>query len=1136
MLNVAWGQTATVTDELNRELTGVTGTSYTNWSDKQFRSSAVYAGNSAGGNSSIQLRSNNPSGIVTTTSGGKVKKITVEWNANTANGRTLDIYGKNTAYSAASDLYNSSTQGTKLGSITKNSTTSLSVTGDYAYIGLRSKDGAMYLTSITIEWETTNYIITAQSNNTEYGTVSLSGNKITATPKTGYRISTSNPYTVTSGTATVSQNGNVFTVNATANCTVQINFEAIPTYTATFTANGTVVFTAQYQEGDAITFPTNPEDEEDYKFMGWTTAEITGTSATAPTMVTSSTMGTTAQNFYAVYALLSGGEEPITKICDFEEATNSDWTIDGPVRNNEGPKNGNYSGKINTNNTYVTFKDKVNVTSFSFAFTRTTGNSNYNVYIETSEDGDTWTAVETYAMSSFNNDGTFSTKTRTFDGTTALYVRFHCSNTTAVRYVDDVTITYGAPASYSDYCTSVITKPSPELSYAQESYLAILSNPNEFTTPVLVNPHQVQGITYSSESPSIAEVNATTGAVTLKALGTTVITASFAGNDDYKAGTASYTLKVVDIPVTTFSPASGTTVKVGDKILVQYTGTVNSVSYAINDGDFTTVETTNYYPVTITDEMVVDDQVEIQAYHTYIVDNTTLTSETITAIYNVVNPVVTFVTPASVFAESIDVTLSASPSNATIYYTLDGTNPTASSTQYNGAITLTATTTIKAIAVVEGFTSAVASATYTKNEPATTSHSDYYTLVKNGDTLADGDEIIIVEPSQSRAISKVTPSGFSDSYQGYTTITFADSNIKELAIANDDTRIITLKLEENDGKAHWVLYADNNQAFYGSTDNSTSGSSQNNSLTLNSSNSGVTKYTKSIDIDNDNYAHIYYSDIREIEENTNSNGLFGTYRGTQKKVCIYRKVDIEAVNLYENPEDFDKTENTITAQDDVTVNLYRSLTADMWNAICLPFSLTTEQRNTLFGEGHKLQKFDNIGSDNGGTQLNFVEVTGATVAGEPYIVMPTQSVQKNAVVVLSNVNITSTEPTVVNVDDYTFQGIYNPTQLNNITSDPKQVLFIGANNKFYWPNTSTPMKAFRAYFIVPADAAGAGSMALGTDDNGIITSIPMAELDGLFIQGVNDRVYTISGQYIGTKTEGLAKGIYIVNGRKFIVK
>lgn len=143
----------TTTDTLDRAFTGITGTSYTAWSGKAGNSGAVYAGQSAGGNSSIQLRSNNNnSGIVTTASGGKVKKITVVWNSNTSNGRTLDIYGKNEAYTAATDLYNSSTQGTKLGSIVKGTSTELTVSGDYTYIGMRSNSGAMYLTSVSVEW------------------------------------------------------------------------------------------------------------------------------------------------------------------------------------------------------------------------------------------------------------------------------------------------------------------------------------------------------------------------------------------------------------------------------------------------------------------------------------------------------------------------------------------------------------------------------------------------------------------------------------------------------------------------------------------------------------------------------------------------------------------------------------------------------------------------------------------------------------------------------------------------------------------------------------------------------------------------------------------------------------------------
>lgn len=143
----------TKTDVLNREFTGITGTTYTEWSGKTSNSDAVYAGQSAGSNESIQLRSNNNnSGVVTTNSGGKVKKIIVTWNSNTANGRTLNVYGSNTAYTAATDLYDEEKQGTLLGTIVNGTSTELVVTGDYEYVGLRSASGAMYLDKVEIVW------------------------------------------------------------------------------------------------------------------------------------------------------------------------------------------------------------------------------------------------------------------------------------------------------------------------------------------------------------------------------------------------------------------------------------------------------------------------------------------------------------------------------------------------------------------------------------------------------------------------------------------------------------------------------------------------------------------------------------------------------------------------------------------------------------------------------------------------------------------------------------------------------------------------------------------------------------------------------------------------------------------------
>lgn len=141
-----------VTDTLTRETTGVTSgsTTYESWTDKLGESGAVYAGQSAGDKDSIQLRSKNSnSGIITTSSGGKISRIEVVWNDETADTRTLNIYGKNSAYSDPTDLYSSSTCGTLLGTIVKGTSTYLDVDGDYTFVGVRSANSAMYLTSIS---------------------------------------------------------------------------------------------------------------------------------------------------------------------------------------------------------------------------------------------------------------------------------------------------------------------------------------------------------------------------------------------------------------------------------------------------------------------------------------------------------------------------------------------------------------------------------------------------------------------------------------------------------------------------------------------------------------------------------------------------------------------------------------------------------------------------------------------------------------------------------------------------------------------------------------------------------------------------------------------------------------------------
>ena len=248
-----------VDDVLNQSLTGVSGTSYVDVSDLTDASGAVYAGKCAGDHSSIQLNGTSPNAIVTTTSGGLARKVTVVWEANTANDRTLDIYGKNTAYSSGADLWDNSNKGTKIGSIICGTSTELTITDDYEFIGFRSSSSAMYLTSVTIKWEQPGYkdyvttccdkTVTLSSNVTGQGAVSFSAAALatcvagsatmTITPTAGYKLTafntegttaTPNSMVPAGGVTVPSESTQIITLNYNANATGA--YVANPTFEA----------------------------------------------------------------------------------------------------------------------------------------------------------------------------------------------------------------------------------------------------------------------------------------------------------------------------------------------------------------------------------------------------------------------------------------------------------------------------------------------------------------------------------------------------------------------------------------------------------------------------------------------------------------------------------------------------------------------------------------------------------------------------------------------------------------------------------------------------------------------------------------------------------------------------------------
>lgn len=99
-------------------------------------------------------------------------------------------------------------------------------------------------------------------------------------------------------------------------------------------------------------------------------------------------------------------------------------------------------------------------------------------------------------------------------------------------------------------------------------------------------------------------------------------------------------------------------------------------------------------------------------------------------------------TPAGEVPVGTKVVLSSTTEGAVIYYTLDGSDPTTDSTPYSGHITISEETTIKAIAVKDGISSAVQTLKYTI---ASTEEAEF--------PIKDGDQVVIYAPAYNKALS-----------------------------------------------------------------------------------------------------------------------------------------------------------------------------------------------------------------------------------------------------------------------------------------------------------------------------------------------------------------------------------------------
>lgn len=230
--------------------------------------------------------------------------------------------------------------------------------------------------------------------------------------------------------------------------------------------------------------------------------------------------------------------------------------------------------------------------------------------------------------------------------------------------------------------------------------------------------------------------------------------------------------------------------------------------------------------------------------------------------------------------------------------------------------------------------------------------------------------------------------------------------------------------------------------------------------------------------------------------------------------------EIETVTL-------DETTNNDKVVEDyagktVNVTLKRTISDTYLNPFCVPFDMTADQITAVFGEGSVVSAFTSVT----GKVMNFEKVATIT-AGQPYIVQATKASTEisldNVEMKLepgSNVKQNSSELSM------SFNGIVSPYTFKK--NDGTE-LFLDKNGNLRYPSTvGSQMKGMRAYFEVLDGIGNEAKVNIG----GGLSSIDKL-MNG---EAMTGKVYNLNGQYVGNTLDGLAKGLYIMNGKKYVVK
>lgn len=647
-------QRATITDVLDRELTGVSGTTYQSWEGKTSNSDAVYAGQSAGGNESIQLRSNNSnSGIITTASGGTASSISVVWNSNTTAGRTLNIYGKSSAYTSPTELYNSTNQGTLIGTIVCGTSTEIEISGNYEFIGMRSASGAMYLEEIDIVWTT--------SGGGQQETV--------ATP------------TFTPAEGTYYEPQSVSISCATDGATI------------CYTTDGTEPTENSSQYSVPLTISETTTLKAKAFKSGYTASAVATATYTFPEMITIAEAKALANN---AYALVQG----VVTFIDGKNVYVQDPT-------------GGIDLYLNANASGVALGDEVKAygkkTVFNGLIELTGINQNSSAFSILSSGNELPLAVKTIAeVLAGGADALQSTRVK-IEGATLGAI--NTSGNTPLTQGESSTNIYKVPAltgieegNVVDVIGVIGYYNAPQLRVALASDVVLHA---ELNPEITVSVTELTDFRYMVGNGPSASKNFTISGTDL----TDDVTLTAPTNYELSLSPDNGYFDSDEV-----SPVSGTLAEI--TIYVRLKAGLEVGNYSGN--------------VTITSGDIT---------------KTIALSGTVDALPVAATP--TFSPVAGTYMTEQSVTISCETANAAIYYTLDGSDPTENSTLYSAPITVSETTTIKAIAVASGYdNSTIAEATYTINEVITIAEAraldnNAYACVEGTVIFIDGRNIYI---------------------------------------------------------------------------------------------------------------------------------------------------------------------------------------------------------------------------------------------------------------------------------------------------------------------------------------------------------------------------------------------------------